>query len=123
MALKQPGTLCYRETMGRWIAALLLGFAVATSVYSQQGRLLPANGKLGELGSAQQAFPLVQIGSDLLRLSPGALIFDQSNRTILHGALPGSGAVLYTQDPGGNILRLYLLRPDELERIQHATQR
>ena len=84
--------------------------------------MLPA-GKLGELTGRQHAFPLVQIGSEVLRLAPGALIYDENNRTILHGALPESASVLYAQDPGGTVSRIYLLRPNELERLRRESKR
>jgi hypothetical protein len=119
MALKQSMALCYREWM-RWFLALALACAVAA--HAQPGRLLPA-GKLGELNGGGQAFPLVRIGSEVLRLSPGALVYDQSNRTIVHGNLPESANVLYVQEPGGDVSRMYILRPDELERLRREAKR
>jgi len=108
--------------MRRFIA-LALAVTFATLTYAQApGRLLPA-GKLGELAGAQLTFPLVQIGSQVMRLSPGALVFDQSNRTILHGSIPATGSILYVQDPGGDISRIYILRPDELERLKRESKR
>ena len=92
--------------MIRYVVALALAFAFVTTMHAQPlGRLLPA-GKLGELTGRQQPFPLVQIGSETLRLSPGALVFDQTNRTIVHASLPDSASVLYVQGPGGEISRM-----------------
>jgi hypothetical protein len=124
MALKRPMALCYRESMGKWVAAVVLGLVFATFAHSQPppGRLLPA-GKLGELTGRQHAFPLVQIGSEVLRLSPGALIYDESNRTIVHANLPPSAAVLYVTQPNGDVSRIYILRPGELETLRRAEKR
>src|SRR5215813_769888 len=106
MALKRSIALCYRKPM-RCLIALALAFAFVVSSHAQApGRLLPA-GKLGELAGGTLAFPLVQIGSETLRLSPGALVFDQSNRTIVHANLPAGASVLYVQDPAGDISRMY----------------
>ena len=122
MALKRSIALCYREAMRRYVA-LALAITFATLTYAQApGRLLPA-GKLGELTGAQLAFPQVKIGSEVLRLSAGALIFDQNNRTIVHASLPESASVLYVQAPGGEVSRIYILRPDELERLKRESKR
>ena len=104
--------------MGRWAFALVLALAIAAPLHAQVGRMLPANGKLGALVGQQQPFPLVQIGSKVMRLSAGALIFDESNRTILHNALPERAQVLYVEGPGEEITRLYILRPEELELVK-----
>ncbi len=109
-----------RAGIGSWLAALALAFAFATPAYTQMpGRLLPA-GKLGELAGRQHAFPLVQIGGEVLRLSPGALIYDENNRTVVHGNLPQSASVLYVREPSGDVSRIYILRPGELEALRRA---
>jgi hypothetical protein len=120
VTLKRWITLCYREVMSKWLAALALTFAFATVVPAQLMRMLPAGGKLGELVVLEQGSPLVQIGNEVLRLAPGVIIRDQNNRTIVYGALPQSASVLYLQDPAGAITRMYILLPDELERIRRA---
>src|SRR5262249_19219304 len=91
---------------------------LAATAYAQVARMLPADGKLGELGGDGQPFPMVQISSKVVRLAPGALIFDQMNRTILHGQLPSSGTVLYTVGPAEDITRIYILRPEEIELVR-----
>ena len=109
--------------MGKWVAALVLAFVFATPAYAQMpGRLLPA-GKLGELTGRQHAFPLVQIGGEVLRLSPGALIYDENNRTIVHGNLPQSATILYVREQSGDVSRIYILRPVELETLRRAEKR
>jgi len=109
--------------MVRWIVALALACTLATVVCAQPIRMLPANGKLGELVGQQQAFPVVQIGGELRRLTAGALIYDQNNRTIVHGLLPERAAVLYVQEASGEVSRIYILRPEELELVKRTQAR
>ena len=103
--------------------AALAVFIIAAASHAQVGRLLPANGKLGELVGQQHPFPLLEINKKVVRLAPGALIFDRENRTILHNQVPPSAPVLFVEDRGGQIVRIYLLRPDELARLQSTTKR
>jgi hypothetical protein len=78
-------------------------------------RQFPASGKLGEIVGQQHPFPLFQIDNKVMRLAPGGLIFDENNRTILHGLVPERAHVLFVQDMTGDVTRVYILRPDELE--------
>ena len=100
-----------------WIVALVAAFT-ATS-HAQLPRQLPANGKLGEL-TGPQPYPLVQIDSKILRLAPGGRIINEQNLTIVHSYLPRQAHVFYVEDMNGDISRIYLLRPDELESLQRA---
>jgi hypothetical protein len=100
-----------------WIVALLL--ALTATGHAQLPRQLPSNGKLGEL-AGKQVYPLLLIGGKTLRLAPGGRIFDQHNRTIVHEALPEQGAVLFVEDMNGDISRIYVLRPEELEQLTRA---
>ena len=100
---------------GVWIVALVAAFA-ATS-YAQLPRQLPVNGKLGEL-TGPQPFPLVQINNKVLRLAPGGRIFNEENRIIVHSYLPQQAYVYFVVDMNGDVLRIYLLRPGELESLQ-----
>ena len=109
--------------MLRRISAGLLLLLIASASYAQLSRLLPADGKLGELTGQQQPFPLLQINNQVVRLAPGAVIYDRQNRTILHNQLPEYSPVLFVQDRKGDIARIYLLRPDELERLVRTRQR
>jgi hypothetical protein len=111
---------CYRDLMRRaWVLAVVLAFAAASQ--AQMQRFLPADGQYGELnGQRQQPLPLVQIDKNVLRLAPGGRIFDQHNRLIVHGALPDSAPVLYIRDMHGDIVRLYVLLPSEVDRAKAA---
>jgi hypothetical protein len=82
-----------------------------------QQRFLPANGERGTLGEPQ-AFPSVKIGSRTLRLTPGARIYDTSNRTLVHAQLPPGAEVLYSRDQTGDIQRIYILTEQELSRLK-----
>jgi hypothetical protein len=105
------------------IVALVLGLALAVPGYAQAPRALPTNGKLGELTGQQLPLPLVQIDQAVIRLAPGGRIIGQDNRTIVHGALPVNAPVLYVLDANGDISRIIILTPEELDRIQQAGQR
>lgn len=102
---------------GVWILALAALFVSAS--HAQLPRQLPGNGKLGEL-IASQPFPLVQINNRVLRLAPGGRIYSQENRTIVHGDLPGQAPVYFIEDMNGDISRIYVLRPEELDSLQRA---
>ena len=68
VALKVSIAMCYRAAMPKRLAAFALALALAVAAAAQPIRMLPSGGKLGELAGRQQAFPLVQIGGEVLRL-------------------------------------------------------
>jgi hypothetical protein len=103
------------------LLALYSLFAGA-SAHSQHVRILPAQGERGTLGESQP-LPLVKIGSKVLRLAPGGVIYDQSNRFIVHSRLPPDAAVLYTKDLNGDIQRIYILTEQEQARLDRAGKR
>jgi len=106
--------------MRKWIWTLALTVAWVATVHAQLPRQLPADGKLGELVSQQHPLPLLQINNQVVRLAPGGRIYDQHNRTILHTLLPARATVLFVQDMNGDISRVYILRPEELQQLQRA---
>ena len=109
--------------MRKALWAGVLALLIASASFAQLARLLPADGKLGELAGQQHPFPLLEINSKVVRLAPGGVIFDQQNRTILHNQLPPSSPVLFVADRKGEIMRLYLLRPDEVTRLEQTLKR
>jgi non-ribosomal peptide synthetase component F len=109
--------------MRNWTWALALMLAFAATSHAQLQRFLPADGKLGRLSGQQNPFPLLQIDGQTLRLAPGGRIFDQHNRTIVHGFLPGDAVVLFVEDGKGDVALLYILSPGELERLQRPSGR
>jgi len=48
------------------------------------------------------------------------VIFDANNRTITPGFLPARADVVYTVDPAGSVMRIYLLTPQEIQRLDAA---
>ncbi len=61
------------------------------------------------------------LGGERIRLAPGAVIFDTNNRMILPGYLPAEKSdVVYTTDQTGQVMRIYLLTPAEIERLNAA---
>ena len=93
-------------------------FLAAQTSYAQL-RQLPTNGKRGVTGDTLP-LPQVVIGRSTLTLAPGGLIYDTSNRTIVHGSLPVGSDVWYQVNSGGQIQRIYILRPEEQSRLNQA---
>jgi hypothetical protein len=83
---------------------------------AQQIRFLPANGKRGVTGNSLP-LPQVAIGRETKMLAPGGIIFDDNNRTIVHGSLPVGADVWYQLNDQDQIQRIYILRPDEQARL------
>ena len=113
-------SLCYRSFMSKLLLLLILSFAWGCApVQAQTMRSLPQQGERGTLGQ-NQALPEVAIGSKVLRLAPGAIIYDQNNRSIVHSQLPSDTDVFYTIDPAGDIQRIYILTEQERARLDQA---
>jgi hypothetical protein len=85
-------------------------------------RVLPEKGERGRLGEPQP-LPMVKIGNRVLRLAPGAVLFDQQNRSIVHAHLPEGADVYFTKDLSGNVLRVYILTEQERARLAAAGKR
>jgi hypothetical protein len=105
---------------------LLLAFSIALAsgtVAAQfiSMRFLPPNGVRGTLGATVD-FPAVVIGNRILRLNPGARIYDQMNRTIVHTQLPPGSEVLFLPDQAGNVQRIYILTEQELLQLRAASR-
>ena len=91
------------------IAALLLSVGIA---YAQL-RAMPANAKRATVGQQQFAMPYIDLNGNRVKLAPGGVIYDQNNRTLVHGALPLGVPVAYTLDMNGDVARIYILTPQE----------
>ena len=57
-----------------------------------------------------------------MRLAPGALIYDQNNRTIVLSNLPQGADVVYAKDAAGNLTRIYILTDLEKARLSALGQ-
>jgi hypothetical protein len=66
---------------------------------------------------------MVKIDNRVLRLAPGAVLFDQQNRSIVHAHLPEGADVYFTKDLSGNVLRVYILTEHERARLAAAGKR
>jgi hypothetical protein len=106
--------------MRRWAWILLLAAGFAATSYAQLTRQFPAGAKLGEMVGQQQLFPLVVIDQKVMRLAPGGRVIDENNRVILHAYLPQQATVLYVVDMNGDLSRIFILRPDELEQLKRT---
>jgi hypothetical protein len=100
----------------RKLLLFLVLLATAGAALAQPNRTLPAKLQRGTVGE-QQALPLVTIDGKSLKLAPGGVIFDENNRTVVHGALPPGAAVAYTTDMNGDIGRIYVLTPAEQQML------
>ena len=118
--------VCYGRMIRKLLLLLslcgLLAGASSAEVQLLAVRTLPVNGKLGRTGDAQP-LPMVQIGGKSMRLAPGGVIFDQHNRTVVHGSLPTHANILYTADANGSIQRIYVLTDEERARVEQAQRK
>ena len=97
--------------LSRWMI-LIVALFFAAAVHA--GRILPPAAQMGALKAAD--YPYVKIGDNVLRLAPGARIFNAENRTILPNLLPAEAAVFYQLDLYGQVINLWLATPEEAAR-------
>jgi hypothetical protein len=90
-----------------------LALVLGTSAWAQQQRpvALPANASYGELKSFR--YPQAQIDKKILRVAPGARVYDVNNLSVTHNMVPDQASVLYRLDINGHLSHMWLLRPDE----------
>jgi hypothetical protein len=99
--------------MPKLLLLLTLIASLATSYAHAQMRTLPANAKRITVGQQQFQMPYVDLGNKQVKLAPGAVIYDQHNRSIVHSALPPGADVVFTTDMQGDVARIYILTPSE----------
>ena len=98
----------------RYLLLLLIAASlILTETGYAQFRTLPAASKRATVGAQPRVQPYVELGGKVVRLAPGGVIYDQNNRTIVHGALPAGADVAFTTDMHGDIARIYILTPPE----------
>jgi hypothetical protein len=107
-----------RKSLLLFVFFLMSALSAAVWAQSATSRTLPPNGKRAQLGDTLP-LPLVQLGREQVRLAPGGIIFDQNNRLVVHGALPAYADVWYVLDMNGDVQRIYVLTPDELEQVKN----
>ena len=126
-AFAARGRLCYRCSMRKLLLLLTLSCSSAAftggalPAYAQhvQQRFLPVSGVRGTLGETLP-YPAVLIDKRVMRLAPGARIFDTSNRTLVHGHIPSGAQVLYAREQSGDIIRVYVLTEREIADLKQA---
>ena len=108
----------YCQLMRRGATVLALALAFAASAHAQLPRQFPPEAKLAEMVGQKQPYPLLELDDKVLRLAPGGRVMDENNRVILHSYLPRQAHVLYVLDMNGDVSRVFILRPDELQQAQ-----
>jgi len=98
--------------MRNLLLLLIVAGWLLSGIGHAQLRALPAAAKRATVGQPQQ-LPYVELGGKLVRLAPGGVIYDQHNRSIVHGALPPGANVAFTIDMHGDVARIYILTPQE----------
>ena len=103
----------------RVVALLATTAALAAPALAQITRNLPASGQIGTL-TADPSLPLpfVRLDNRVFRLSPGAVIVDTGNLSILHANIPARATVLVEFETSGDVLRIIMLTPEELARLR-----
>jgi hypothetical protein len=95
--------------------ALLALVACLVGTAQAQFRTLPADMQRGNITGNE--YPFVRIDSTTLRLSPGAIIWDQNNRTITPNFLPAGADVMFSLNNNGEIARIYILTAQEQQQF------
>ncbi len=97
--------------------SLLLLIALTTGV-AHAARPLPPDGNTGQFKALD--YPMVQIGKNILRLAPGARVFSDGNRIVMHNQLPAEAKVMYQHDISGTVLNIWLLSEEEIQELKKA---
>lgn len=106
--------------MNRWIKrALPALFFFAASAVLAQGivREAPRDVKPGIMAVSATP-PVITMGGEPARLSPGARIRDTNNMMVLSGALANQTVyTVYKRDPMGLVHEVWLLSPEEYKKV------
>lgn len=98
----------------RALAAVLIAF-VALPAAAQNLRNFNASALRGELVVGQP--PNVELNGKAARLAPGARIRGENNLVLMSATLTGQRLVVnYTVDPGGLLMDVWILTPEERAR-------
>ncbi len=96
----------------RWAAPLVACVALSVPALAQPVRTFPANALRGEVTIGQP--PAAVLNGRPAQLAPGVRIRDEANLIQLSGSLSGRKLVVhYTTDLHGQLLDVWVLRPDE----------
>jgi hypothetical protein len=106
-------------TLRNWLLCLTASSVLLAAVAYAQLRTLPDSVKQATVGQQQYPLPFIDLGGKRVKLAPGGVIYDQSNRTIVHNALPAGADIAYTIDLNGDIARIYVLTPFEKAQLDN----
>jgi hypothetical protein len=56
-------------------------------------------------------------------MAPGAVVYDQQNRSIVQASLPPGADVYFTKDSAGNVTSVYILTDQERTRLDSERRR
>ena len=101
------------RTLTNYLFLLLAMFLFIAPAHAE--RNFPKNVKPAELRGIE--YPHVRIDDRTYRLAPGGVIYDTFNRMVLPNMAPKSGMVLFKLDTQGQLLKLWILTPDEVARL------
>lgn len=94
------------------MAGLPVAVATPRIAVAQLVRPFPESAKLGRL--EMRVFPEAVLDGEPARLTAGARIHDAENRIVMPSTLSGTFDVLVETDSAGQIVRAWILTPDEL---------
>ena len=97
-----------------FIACNALGPATSAFAQPLPDRPIPADAKRARMEPGNS--PEVVINGKVMRLAPGARIFDQNNRIVVPASLDSGHTVKYIVDQAGQIQTVWILTPDEARR-------
>ena len=101
------------RTLTNYLFLLLAMFLFIAPAHAE--RNFPKNVKPAELRGIE--YPHVRIDDRTYRMAPGGVIYDTFNRMVLPNMAPKSGMVMFKLDTQGQLLKLWILTPDELSRL------
>jgi hypothetical protein len=100
-----------RPRPSRLLATLALALAATVASAQVSLRNLPEDAKRGYLSFVQEN--VVSLDGKQIKLAPGAQIRSANNLLVLPTALPRNSLVKYQLDGGGNLVRAWILTPQE----------
>ncbi len=96
----------------------MIAVLISSAFAYAQFRTLPANARHAVTGE-QLAMPYVTLNGKQAKLAPGAVIYDENNRSILQGNLPPHLHVVFNADMNGDVSRIYVLSATEWQQMEH----
>ena len=102
------------RTLTNTLFALLAAFLLVLPAQAID-RPFPRNVKPAELNGVD--YPYVRIDDRTYRLAPGGRIYNTLNQIVPPNAAPKTGKVLFKLDSQGNLLKLWILTPEEIAHL------